>query len=181
MRLRTVAIFLAAAVMLAGCVTTTSTMLGDATKGGIIPVESVKIYRVASQVPGPYEEVALLHSTGSTDYTDETTMYASMKRAAAEMGADGVILDSMSEPSAGAQIAAAVFGMSTQRKGKAVAIRLLRPPSAATPVVSSPAPSVPAPPAQGMTTAPATEKPSTSAKPCGMVRQPDGSMKRVSC
>ena len=49
-------------------------------------------------------------------------MFLSMKKKAAEIGANGVILDAVSEPSAGAKVAAAIFGVSAQRKGKAIAI-----------------------------------------------------------
>jgi hypothetical protein len=38
------------------------------------------------------------------------------------MGANGVILDAVSEPGSGAKVAAAIFGVSAQRKGKALAI-----------------------------------------------------------
>ena len=84
--------------------------------------EQVALYRVASQVPGQYEEIALLNSAGDSGFTDEAKMFLSMKKKAAEIGANGVILDAVSEPSAGAKVAAAIFGVSAQRKGKAIAI-----------------------------------------------------------
>ena len=63
-------------------------------------------------------------------------MFASMKKKAAEIGANGVILDAVSEPSAGAKVAAAIFGVSAQRKGKAIAIYVI---PGTTSTVASPA------------------------------------------
>jgi hypothetical protein len=45
-----------------------------------------------------------------------------MKKEAGKVGANGVILDALSEPGSGAKVAAAIFGVSAQRKGKALAI-----------------------------------------------------------
>lgn len=107
---------------LAACVVTNATMLGSAKPRTPLTAAEVAIYRTADQVPGKYEEIALLHSSGDSGFTDEPKMYESMKLKAASLGANGVILDAISEPSAGAKVAAAIFGASAQRKGKAVAI-----------------------------------------------------------
>lgn len=114
---------LLAVVALSGCVTTNATMLGTASaqRAPVLP-QNVALYRTADQVPGEYEEVALLNSSGSSTATDEAKMFESMKEKAGEIGANGVILDSLSEPGAGAKVAAAIFGVSAERKGKAVAI-----------------------------------------------------------
>lgn len=84
--------------------------------------QDVVVYRIASQVPRKYQEIALLNSTGDSDFTDDAKMFESMKKKAGEMGANALILDAVSEPSAGAKVAAAIFGVSAQRKGKAIAI-----------------------------------------------------------
>jgi uncharacterized protein YbjQ (UPF0145 family) len=49
-------------------------------------------------------------------------MFNSMKKKAGSLGANAIILDAVSEPSAGAKIAAAFLGTSAERKGKAIAI-----------------------------------------------------------
>ncbi|MGH7556414.1 MAG: hypothetical protein ACREMD_01270 [Gemmatimonadota bacterium] len=71
---------------------------------------------------GRYEEVAILHSEGEVSWTDEADMYESMKKKAAELGANAIILDAMSKPSAGAKVAGAFLGTGAERKGKAIAI-----------------------------------------------------------
>ena len=114
----------AAAVSLAGCVSTNATMLGDAPAGAPVEASQVRIYRTADQVPSRYREVALLNSAGDSMMTNEAKMHESMKRQAAKLGADGIILDSMSEPTAATKVAAAVLGGSAQRKGRAIAIKM---------------------------------------------------------
>ena len=122
-------------VSLAGCVTTNASRLGapTASRPAVLP-QSVALYRTAEQVRGQYEEVALLNSAGDSAFTDEAKMFESMKKKAGELGANGIILDAISEPSAGAKVAGAIFGVSAQRKGKAVAIYVL--PAVAAPAVA---------------------------------------------
>lgn len=111
------------ALVLTGCVTTNASMLGASTeKRSEIRKENVALYLTADKVPGDYEEVALLNAAGSSGFTSEAGMIDSMKKKAGKVGANAIILDALSEPSAGAKVAAAVFGVSAERKGKAVAI-----------------------------------------------------------
>ena len=110
---------------LTACVTTNATRLGTGAALAPVPVESVAIYRTASQVPGKYQEVALLNSKGESSWTDEAAMFRSMRKKAAELGANAIILDAVSEPSAGAKVASAIFGTGAERKGRAIAILIL--------------------------------------------------------
>ena len=82
----------------------------------------MRLYRVASQVVGRYDEIALINSASASQFTNEQKMLESMRKKAGQLGANGVILEGISEPSAGAKVAAAVLGASTERKGKAIAI-----------------------------------------------------------
>lgn len=105
------------------CVSTNATVL-DPTPQGRPPVDAaqVRIYRSAAQVTGKFTEVALLNASGESSWTDERKMLESMRKKAGALGANGVILDAITEASAGAKIAGAVFGVGSQRKGRAVAI-----------------------------------------------------------
>ncbi len=49
-------------------------------------------------------------------------MITSMRKKAAEVGANGIIMGSIDERGAGAKIASALLGTGTERKGKSVAI-----------------------------------------------------------
>ena len=107
------------------CVSTNATRLGTSTIRPAIAPDQVAIYRTADQVRGQYEEVALLNASGEASWTNEEKMMNSMKKKAGEMGANAIILDAISEPSAGAKIAGAFLGTGSQRKGKALAIYIL--------------------------------------------------------
>lgn len=119
--MRRIALLTLAAV--AACVQTNATMLNPSpVKRPAVSADQVRIFRTADQVKGRYEEVALLNATGESNWTNEQTMMESMRKKAGQIGANAVILDAISEAGAGAKVAAAVFGTSTQRKGRAVAI-----------------------------------------------------------
>lgn len=120
--LRNQSIGVTALAILAACVTTNATRLGSGPIRPKIPAEQVVLYRTAEQVPNRYEEIAILHSEGEVSWTDEADMYESMKKKAAELGANAIILDALSEPSAGAKVAGAFLGTGAERKGKAIAI-----------------------------------------------------------
>jgi len=110
------------AIGILACVTTNATRLGGGPIRPKVDPQEVLIYRSAEQVPGRYEEIAILHSEGEASWTNEEAMYRSMRKKAGEMGANAIILDALSEPSAGAKIAGAFFGTGADRKGKAIAI-----------------------------------------------------------
>jgi hypothetical protein len=113
---------LAVAATLGGCVSTNSTPLGLARTSAAVPPASVALYRTADQVGRPYSEVALLNAKGDALFTTEKRMFESMRAAAARIGADGVILESLQEPSAAIKVAAAIFHVSAQRQGHGLAI-----------------------------------------------------------
>lgn len=111
-----------AGLLLAGCVSTNSTMLGGQVAGPALDPNSVAMFRTAAQVPGEYREIALLNSAGDANWTNQNAMYQSMKEEAARLGANGIILDATTEPGAGARVAAAIFGVGVNREGRAIAI-----------------------------------------------------------
>ena len=112
----------ALAFALTACVSTTATRLGQGQIRPAISPDSVVIHLKAAGIPGRYQQVALLNSSGNVDYTNEQQMYSSTRKKAAELDANGVILDATNESGTGAKIAQALFGVSANRKGKAVAI-----------------------------------------------------------
>jgi hypothetical protein len=125
MKLFKVGAAILAAAALSGCISTNATMLGGTMVGaGTVATdpESIAVYRTADQVPSSYKELALLNSTGGSLITNERQMFNSMKKEAAKAGANGIILDAITEPSPAVQVAAAIFGVGANRKGKALAI-----------------------------------------------------------
>ena len=114
--------FSAVLIVASGCVSTNATRLGDGLTRPPVPSSSVAIYRMASQVPGRYEEVALLNSKGESGFTNEAGMFNSMRKKAGELGANAIILDALSEPSAAVKVASAFLGTGSERKGRAIAV-----------------------------------------------------------
>ena len=110
---------------IAACVSVNATKLGSGASRRPVPADQVAIYRTADQVPGKYEEIALINAKGDSAWTSEAGMFKQMKKKAGLLGANGIILDAVSEPSAGAKIAGAIFGVGAERKGKALAIFVL--------------------------------------------------------
>lgn len=106
-----------------GCVSTSAVRLGVQTSRPPVFWKSVAVFQSAEDVPGPYQEVALLTATGEALWTNEGQMWNSLKKKAGKLGANGVILDATSEPTSAAKLASAFLGVAgAQRKGKAIAI-----------------------------------------------------------
>jgi hypothetical protein len=112
---------LAGALLLCGCVHTNATLLSTTARPPVDPA-AVVLYTSADKVPGKYDEIALIDSHGDEGATTYHKMLESMRRKAGEVGANGVILDSTTDPSTGAKVAHALIGTSADRKGKAMAI-----------------------------------------------------------
>lgn len=110
------------ATVVAGCVSVQATRLGSGAIHPPLSPDRVAIYRTSEQVGARYEEVAILSASGDHNYTNEEQMYASMRKKAGALGANGVILESVTEPTTGAKVAQAFLGTSANRKGKAIAI-----------------------------------------------------------
>lgn len=122
MRRRDLLPTLAVSTVAIACVSTNAALMDTSIQLARTCPEAVKIFSTPATVPGSYTEIALLNSTGSTGFTNEQQMIASMRTKAAEVGANGLIMGNIDEPGAGAKVAAAVFGTGTERKGKSVAI-----------------------------------------------------------
>lgn len=83
----------------------------------------VAVFRTPDQVGRKFEEIGVIKGAGDSDFTGENQMIEKMKEAAAQLGANGIILDDIREPTAGEKIAGAVLETGAQRQGKVVAIR----------------------------------------------------------
>jgi len=104
------------------CVSVNAVRLGNAPIRPEVPPEEVAIYRTPDQVPGEYEEVALLSAHGESTWTDESDMFHAMRRKAGKLGANAIVLEAIKEPSAATKIVGEVLGTGSERKGRAVAI-----------------------------------------------------------
>ncbi|MGE0353183.1 MAG: hypothetical protein AB7Q69_08080 [Gemmatimonadales bacterium] len=108
--------------LLAGCVYTNAAVMNPTAQFAPICENGVTLYSTPDKVGKEYVEVAMLNSSGSSSWTTEEGMVHSMRRKAAELGATGIILNDLKDPSSGAKVAAAIFGVSAERKGRSIAI-----------------------------------------------------------
>ena len=136
-------------VMLVGCVTTRSVQLGEYEERAPVPWQKVAVYRTADDVPGPYEEIALLTAKGDSVVTGQASMasflsclgmgnlsssqvaetkWKKLQKKAGKVGANAIIIEAHKEPKDGAKIASTLLlGFGPSRQGKAVAIYILPP------------------------------------------------------
>jgi hypothetical protein len=110
------------ALALGACVSTNAMRLGAGPLHPPVAEAQVVIYRTAAQVPGRYDEVALLNSRGDYSVTNEEGMFRSMRKKASQMGANGVILDAVTEPGTAGKLASWFLGVGGDRTGRAIAI-----------------------------------------------------------
>jgi hypothetical protein len=112
----------AAVATLGACVHTNAMRLGGSPMRPPVPESQVVIYRTAAQVPGRYEEIALLNSRGDYTVTNEEKMFRSMRKKASQVGANGVILDAVTDPGTAGKLASWFLGVGGDRTGRAIAI-----------------------------------------------------------
>lgn len=108
------------------CVSTNTTMLVPPQKYPAVSEDSVQVFLSEQELKDKgygYERVALIYATGSAEYTSESGMVKKLRHDAGQRGANGIVLNPIHEPGAGAKIAGAIFGIGTQRKGEVVAVR----------------------------------------------------------
>jgi hypothetical protein len=109
-------------VAVAACVRTNAALIDPTVHLAPTCSDAVRLYTSADQVQQPYQQIALLNSSGESSWSDESGMIKSMRKTAAEVGANGIILGGIDEPSALTKVIGDVAKTGTIRKGKSVAI-----------------------------------------------------------
>lgn len=113
-------------LIVTSCVNTKVTMLIPGEEAAPISPDSVRIFVLESELDTlEYLRVAIIEATGSGEWTSQSGMYNAMRKKAATLGCNGILLPQISEPGAGAKVAGAFLGTGTERKGQAVAIRVI--------------------------------------------------------
>ena len=113
----TVSVFL-----LSACVSTNASLIDPSVHLARTCPEAIKLYTTPDRVGQPYREVAILNAKGESNWSDEEDMIESMREKAAEVGANGIVLSGIDEPSALTKVIGQVAKTGSQRKGKALAI-----------------------------------------------------------
>jgi hypothetical protein len=112
----------ASAVLVCACVRTNAALIDPSVHLAQTCKTAIKLFTTPDRVGQPYREVAVLNAKGESNWSDEGDMIESMREKAAEVGANGIILNGIDEPSALTKVIGEVAKTGSQRKGKAVAI-----------------------------------------------------------
>jgi hypothetical protein len=115
---------LAAAAVLAACTSTKAVLL----EGGTYPETSprqVRVFLHEENVPGEFERIALVTARSDASWADETDLIRAMRRRAAKLGADAIIVGDIHDPSTLERVAEILTDYEPQRRGRALAIRLV--------------------------------------------------------
>ncbi len=114
-------------IIVTGCVSTKATYLNPSmAQYPPVSPDSVRIITSEAELDSLiYERIAIIEASGSGEYTNQIEMIEAMRKKAGKLGGNAVLLPQINEPSAGAKIAGALFGTGTERKGNAIAIRIL--------------------------------------------------------
>jgi hypothetical protein len=110
------------AVVVCGCVSTNAALIDPSVQLARTCKTAIKLYTTPERVGKPYREVAVLNAKGESNWSDEGDMIESMRDKAAEVGANGIILSKIDEPSALTKVIGEVVKTGSQRKGNALAI-----------------------------------------------------------
>jgi hypothetical protein len=108
--------------LLCACVSTNAALIDPTVHLARTCPSAIKLYTTPDRVGRPYREVALLNAKGESNWSDEGDMIESMRDKAADVGANGIILSRIDEPSALTKVIGQVAKTGSQRKGNALAI-----------------------------------------------------------
>ena len=90
------------------------------------PVEpgQVVFYQSEKDIPGSYEKIALITTKGGSMVTGNAKHINAARKKAAKLGANGVLLIDMDNPSEAGEIAGTLLGTGSYKRGQLIAIRV---------------------------------------------------------
>ena len=100
----------------------TAVLTDPSVKLAPICLDGVKLFTVFAKPATDFREVAILHSGGDWNDVTYTLIYLSMRRKAAALGANGVIIGSLREPTKGEKFRDVFNDQPAERMGAATAI-----------------------------------------------------------
>jgi hypothetical protein len=110
---------------LSACVQVQSTTTSP-TKYPPLSPEQVYVFRTEKEVPGSFTSVGMIFTQAGSGYQNEGKQIDAAKKRAAQMGANGIILEGFTEPGVGTKVASALVGIPSYRKGRVLAIHFSR-------------------------------------------------------
>ena len=115
---------LALVLSLSACISSSAVQLGQPTQYPAVAPEQVQVFLKEEDVKQEFDKVALITAEGNYTYADDERMIKAMKKKAAQLGANAIVIGEFKDPSAVGKIADAVIGVGGQKTGKVLAIRL---------------------------------------------------------
>jgi hypothetical protein len=124
MRKRNYSMGLLAVLMLTGCISTNAVRLGEPRQYPPVTPEEVQVFLKEEDVKAEFDKVAIINAEGNYTYANDEKMINAMKKKAAQLGANAIILGEFKDPSTVEKIADAVIGVGGEKTAKVLAIRL---------------------------------------------------------
>ena len=115
------AILVASLLAMVGCISTNAVKLTDSSYTPVNP-EQVRVFTTEDDVLVPFEKIAIITAEG--DSSEKTALIGKMKKKAAELGANGLILGEFKEATTGQKVAKAFLLTSANNKYEATAIHM---------------------------------------------------------
>jgi hypothetical protein len=124
--MRRTGILMAAALLLTlvGCISTNAVQLGTPTQYPPVHADSVKVFLKEADVEGDFDKVAIVNAEGNYNWANDERLIKAMKKKAAQLGANAIILGEFQEPSTVEKIADYVIGVGGEKTARVLAIRL---------------------------------------------------------
>jgi hypothetical protein len=124
MRKKNYSLGLLAVFALAGCISTNAVQLGEPRQYPATKPEEVQVFIKEADVKVDFDKVAIINAEGNYSYASDEKMVNAMKKKAAQLGANAIIIGEFKDPSTVEKIADAVVGVGGTKTGKVLAIRL---------------------------------------------------------
>jgi hypothetical protein len=118
---------LAIALASASCVSTSVVRLGTPEPYPPVKPDEVRVFLSEEDVGVAFVKVAVIDAQGDHSWANDERMVNAMRKRAAKLGANGIIIGEFKDPSTAEKIASAVIGVGGERKGRVLAIRMMPP------------------------------------------------------
>ena len=82
------------------------------------------MFLTEADVKGEFDKVAIINAEGNYSFATDEKMVNAMKKKAAKLGANAIVIGEFKDPSTVEKIADAVVGVGGTKTGKVLAIRL---------------------------------------------------------
>jgi hypothetical protein len=114
----------ALALVLGACTSTGAVLLGGTEPYPEIDPYEVRVFLSEDEVPVEYERIALVTARSDAGWTDEADLIRAMRKRAARLGANGLIVGELRDPSTLERVAEVLTEYEAQRRARGIAIRL---------------------------------------------------------